>query len=584
MENFAVRYVTKVAAKHALTYCRSTFRGASTHDTMDSEERIRALEERVSSLERALRSPSQAVRSVSVPKASKARVDTSRAMGRTVLEFLTGEGALARVGIALLLGGLLFLVKYGIDHGWINEVVRVALAAIAGGILLALGHRMAKSRILSQVLIGGGVGALYVAVFSAHVFYGLIPMGVAIGLASVVSLVCLGMSLTSDSPILAGVALSAALGTPFVLSSGEGSVPALTVYLILVFLTAAYVFLQRRWSLIHAFTGFLGFAVLFLATQMLSESATITDRAVVQAGILVLWLVFAVLPLVPSGFEKAGPSALSPMDRIGSAIQDLVSGMLPLLIWVLTYAAWSLERIDAGLVALFFGAAYAVVLTVGQERSDVQASRGILLSATATLLAISALVLTDADGFGLLAVLAVLLLVLAAKLDWTESRPIAFILTVIAATGLALRLFAIDNPAFSDSIYDGLGVLGLLATGWLSKDRRPTLAAGWLLSLVFLERELSAIGEATGVGPGLATAAWALTAIGLLALGFQTREIAFRYAGMVTVGLIVAKLILFDMSRLDPVWRILVFLGIGVALLATSYFFPSVWDREEQAD
>lgn len=519
-----------------------------------------------------------------IPNAARARADRGRAMGAALLEFLTGEGALARVGIALLLGGLLFLVKYGIDHGWINEVVRVALAAIAGGILVALGHRMARARVLSQVLIGGGVGALYVAVFSAHVFYGLIPLGVAIGLASGVSLICLGMSLTSGSPVLAGVALSAALGTPFVLSSGEGSVSALTLYLILVFVTAAYVFVRRRWSLTHAVTGLLGFAVMFLATQMLPDPATFAVRGVVQSGIVVLWLVFALLPLVPGRSADLESPRTSAPGSGGSALLDLVGGGLPLLVWVLTYAAWSLERIEAGLLALIFGAAYALVLAVGRDRSDVQASRGILLSAAATLLAASALVLTDGEGIGLFAVMAVLLLVLAARLGWTQAEPIALILTAIASIGLASRLLSIDDPALSDAVYDGLGVLGLVAAGWISRSRRPILAVGWLLSLVYLERELSALGEATGVGPGLATAAWALVAIGLLALGFRSREIAFRYAGMVTVGLIVGKLILFDMSRLDPVWRILVFLGIGIALLATSYFFPSVWDREEPTD
>lgn len=549
---------------------------------MESDERIRALEDRVTSLEHELRGRHpRAGSAADIPRALKARVDSGRAFGTSVLEFMTGEGALARVGMALLIGGLLFLVKYGMDHGWINEVVRVALAAIAGGILLALGHRMARARVLSQVLIGGGVGALYVAVFSAHVFYGLIPLGVAIGLASGVSLLGLGMSLTSNSSVLAGVAMSAALATPFVLSSGQGSVSALTAYLILVFATAGYVFARRRWSFTHAFTGLLGvLAVLYVAIELVPDPSTFATRGVVQLGIAVLWVVFALLPLVPDGMAKAELPASTPKP-IGSALLTLVAGALPLLVWLLTYATWSMQRMEAGLLALIFGAAYGLVLAVGHGRPDVQASRGVLLSATATLLSASILVLTDGDGIGLLAALAVPFLMLAAWRGWTEAEPIALILAAIAVVGLALRLLSLDDPTLYDSAYDGLGVLGLLGVGWLRRQSRLILAAGWLLSLLYLERELSALGEAMGIGPGLATATWVLVAIGLLALGFRSREVAFRYAGMVTVGLVVAKLILFDMSRLDPVWRILVFLGIGIALLATSYFFPSVWDREE---
>jgi hypothetical protein len=545
---------------------------------MDSEDRIRALEERVTALERELtKEPTRPAAKSGVSRAAKARADTGRAMGRAVLEFLTGEGALARVGVALLLGGLLFLVKYGIDHGWINEVVRVSLSALAGGILVALGRRLAASRVLSQVLIGGGVGALYVAVFSAHVFYGLIPLGIAIGLASIVSLICLGMSLTTDSPVLAGVAMSAALGTPFVLSSGAGSVSALTAYLILVFLTAGYVFWQRRWSLTHAVTGLLAVAVLFLAVDALPDQATVAARGTVQSGIAVLWMVFALLPLTR---DRLNPPA-SGQNALGSALQDLMAGGLPVLVWALTYGTWPLQRIEAGILALIVASAYALVLAIGRDRTDVLASRGILLSAASVLAAVSAMVLTDGEGVGLLALLAAALLVVGDRRGWRQAEPLALALTVIVVIGLASRLLSIDSPGLADMVYDGLGVVGLLATGWFSRQRRPILIAGWLLALIYLERELSALGDATGVGPGLATAAWALAAIGLLALGFRTREIAFRYAGMVTVGLIVGKLILFDMSRLDPVWRILVFLGIGVALLATSYFFPSVWDRDE---
>lgn len=556
---------------------------------MSTEDRIQALETRVARLEKQLEQKQAPLRHAPTPAG---RVATARSTGladsvRSVIEFLTGEGALARVAITLLLGGLLFLVKYGIDQGWVNELVRVGLTVLAGLILLSLGVRLSKRRILSQVLMGGGVGALYVAVFSAHVFYGLIPLTAAILLATLVSGLCLYASLRYDSAPLAGVALSAAVATPFVLSSGDGSVAVLSGYLVIVQITAGVIYHRARWLVTHMWTALLSMAAVFLAAQMVDDPRALLDEGMVQLAALVFWVVFGLLPL---GHARETDDDLAGKDlfrvRRRDALLLFLTAPIPLVVWILSYASWSLDRVPAGLLALIGGAAYAVVLLIASDRSEswaaqVRCRRASLVAGAFSLLAVAVMVLSDGDGVGLLALLAVAATFAHSRLNWEGSFFAAGALAVIAILGLFSRLASGFEPAGWEVLYDGLGVAGLAAAGWLGRSR-PILAATWGLALLFLEREFSAVGETLGLGPGMATAAWALLAIGLLAMAFQTREKGYRYLGMATVGLVAGKLLLFDLARLDPVWRILVLVGIGAALLATSYFFPQVWDADDE--
>ena len=53
---------------------------------------------------------------------------------------------------------------------------------------------------------------------------------------------------------------------------------------------------------------------------------------------------------------------------------------------------------------------------------------------------------------------------------------------------------------------------------------------------------------------------------------------------MLTLLVVVAKLFIVDLSELEAVWRILLFLGFGGLLLLMSYFFPRLWNPDAEPD
>ncbi|MFT5144126.1 MAG: putative membrane protein, partial [Thalassolituus oleivorans] len=500
------------------------------------------------------------------------------------VEFLTGEGSLARVGIALSLAGLAFLVKYGVDQGWLSEVVRVALATLAGGILLSLGRRVKARPGLSQVLLGGGVGALYVAVFAAHVFYGLIPFLLALVLASVVTVLCFYLSLGHDSPTLASIAVTAGLSTPFLLSSGVGSTVALAVYLLLVQVAAGAIFRERRWAFVHVLAAGVSIAALMAAAWPLATDGAFADKLAVQGAVMAAWLIFGILPVLVRTDE------VGRRQTVGQIVLSWLPALVPLGIWVLIARTWDLRMGDDGWVACGMAAMYGAAVVVGRFSggfSDsptggrIQASAGGLLAATAVLGVVGIISTTDGEGAGLILVLAAAFQLFEHRGEIAAAGWISRALVVIGGLIVMLRFAIGSQHSWEVSGYDLLGLVSVaLVAGWSAQARLTRLIL-WIISLFYLEREFRYLGEMSDSAPGLATGAWAAFAIGLLAASFRTRSLDLRYAGMATVGLVVIKLVFYDLEQMDPLWRILVFLGIGIVLLATSYLFPTLWQPEE---
>jgi uncharacterized membrane protein len=85
-------------------------------------------------------------------------------------------------------------------------------------------------------------------------------------------------------------------------------------------------------------------------------------------------------------------------------------------------------------------------------------------------------------------------------------------------------------------------------------------------------------------GAGIVSAIWCGTALAGIVAGSVWDRSNVRYAGFATLLLVVGKLFLIDLSALSPVWRIMIFLGFGVALLAVGYLLPGILPGTSDAD
>ncbi|HUI05953.1 MAG TPA: DUF2339 domain-containing protein [Verrucomicrobiae bacterium] len=75
------------------------------------------------------------------------------------------------------------------------------------------------------------------------------------------------------------------------------------------------------------------------------------------------------------------------------------------------------------------------------------------------------------------------------------------------------------------------------------------------------------------VGGAYLTVSWAVLGFVLLAFGFAIRERFYRVGGLVSLGFSLARAILHDMARVETVYRILSFIGLGVILLVLAFLY-----------
>lgn len=77
-------------------------------------------------------------------------------------------------------------------------------------------------------------------------------------------------------------------------------------------------------------------------------------------------------------------------------------------------------------------------------------------------------------------------------------------------------------------------------------------------------------------GQALVTVAWGAYALAVVVGGLWSgRRMPLVYTGVATLFVVLGKLFLVDLAAIDPLWRVLLFLGFGGVFLWLSYYFQN---------
>ncbi len=155
-------------------------------------------------------------------------------LNKQVRDWLLGGNTVARVGIVILFFGVAFFLKYAVDRGWLPIELRIMAAAIGGMALIALGWRLRlKRQTYALILQGGGIGIVYLSVFTAVSLYPLIPT--VPGLVLMVVLVVLS-SMLAVLQNARGLAVLACIGgflAPVLISRDGNHITLFSYYAVL---------------------------------------------------------------------------------------------------------------------------------------------------------------------------------------------------------------------------------------------------------------------------------------------------------------------------------------------------------------
>lgn len=75
------------------------------------------------------------------------------------------------------------------------------------------------------------------------------------------------------------------------------------------------------------------------------------------------------------------------------------------------------------------------------------------------------------------------------------------------------------------------------------------------------------------------TVAWAVAGFVLLALGFTVGERPYRIAGLVMLAFSIVRVIFYDLAKVETIYRILSFLGLGAILLVLAFLYAKNRER-----
>jgi uncharacterized membrane protein len=168
------------------------------------------------------------------------------------LEKFIGENLINKIGIAILVLGIGYFVKYAIDKNWINEIGRVGIGVLAGGILIGLAHRLHKTfKAFSSVLVGGGLSVLYFTIAIGFHEYHIFSQATAFIIMIVITGFAVALSVAYNRIELAVLALIGGFSSPFIVSTGEGNYKVLFTYLLILnggMLVLAYI---KKWNLVN---------------------------------------------------------------------------------------------------------------------------------------------------------------------------------------------------------------------------------------------------------------------------------------------------------------------------------------------
>lgn len=515
-----------------------------------------------------------------------------------------GEFWLNRLGIGLLLLGVGFLFKYSIDQGWITPGVRVGFGLALGGLLLATGLRIrASHQPLSQVLQGGSIATFYITGFAAYQLYNLLAYPIAfIGMVGV-TLLAFFLSLRQQNAVLSVIGVLGGLGTPFLLYRGEGSLTGLVIYTGLVLLGASAIYWQQGWrSLI--WTTFSGVWLIFLIGYgtHLSDLAhgvsppawsdglrpAIGHRGVLQGGVALALLAFWPLPIARTLLQLQVPQGLTaPVTLPAPAGMPLrldpavpLSVLTPLLGLFFTCGIWQLRGNAPGWLAIALAASCGLLGGYLRQKHRPELANTQVLSGF--LLFILALAVLLEGNLTLLSLAAT-----AALIHWSARKLSALNLAIAAhllaaAIGIWLLERLLTDGVRGTALLNlaGLTDLGVIAIALgISRLLRAGTAVliyqgfSHLALLFWFWRELAGLPN----GSAYITIAWGIYGVLLLVLGLRRDRHPLRLTGMATLLLVVIKLLIVDLARLEAIWRILLFLGFGGLFLILSYSLRSLW-------
>lgn len=379
------------------------------------------------------------------------------------LEKVIGENWLNKIGIAILVIGIGFFVKYAIDKNWIGEIGRVAIGVGLGGILIGIAHFLRKKyHAFSSVLIGGGISVLYYTISIAYHDYHIFDQKTAFGIMVLITLFSTIMSIIYDRKELAIIALIGGFTSPFMVQNGAGNYVVFFTYIAIINSGMLILSYFKKWDILSKLA--LGFTVLFFGAWMITTSMyeiVPAKWALIFAAIF--YLQFLGMSLIYNLVRKVKFTAWEFIQL--TSITALFYGAMMYVIQANNYPI-GMGEFTLIMSGFYIGLALFVHLRKGADKALVY----LLIGKAIAFVTLTGGLLFDGDYMTLFwAIEAVVILVLGQRANMNILKNASAILTAIAVFGLGRDWFLTyaENPTAITPIFNGTFLTSIFTIGTL---------------------------------------------------------------------------------------------------------------------
>ena len=523
------------------------------------------------------------------------------------LESRIGSHWLNRIGIAAMLIGVSYFLKFAFENNWIGPAGRISIGLIAGiaVVVWSEGFRRKNYKAFSYSLKAVGIGTLYLSLWAAFHLYSLMPSSIAFAMMLVVTAATSVMALTQDAQILAAFALIGGFTTPILLSTGQNREVALFTYVAILDVATLVLVTFKPWRrlLVMSYAGTL---VLYLGWYWTFYNRSQLTLTLSYATLF--FAIFAIAPLITLQPDSEYP--------ILAAIPAVVAFVNAGVYFLEAYAM--IAEVNKVNMAWFALALAAVYIFLSRQ---VHARR--LAAGTTEILYF--LHLAIAIGFITVAIpirldahwITIGWFIEAGVLLWIGNRINSDFLNAFALSALVLgvtRLLFIDNFHSEQLIFNlrmatyavAVAVLGGVA--WFGAKRADdTARVVGALAIVSLNvlalralslevsdryiRQMASVRTPFNQWRGAYldyrnleiardftySALWMAYGAMLMIIGFLRRSAFVRWQALILIAVTIVKVFVYDVSQLDRAYRIVSFIVLGALLLAISFAYQRDW-------
>jgi uncharacterized membrane protein len=520
------------------------------------------------------------------------------------LESRIGSHWLNRIGIAAVLIGVSYFLKFAFDNSWIGPSGRVTIGLLAGIAMVVWSERFRSKgfKAFSYSLKAVGIGALYLSLWAAFQVYSLVPSGVAFVMMLAVTAATAAMALAQDAQILAAFALTGGFSTPLLLSTGQNREIALFAYVVVLDLATLILVTFKPWRrlLVMSYAG-----TLLLYIGWYSAFYTRSQLGLTLGFATLFFAIFAIAPLV----------TLQPEAEIAlfASIPAVVAFVNAGVYFLQAYAM--VDEVDKTYMAWFALGLAAVYIFLSRQVH----ARALAPGASEILYFLH---LAVALGFITIAIpirmnahwITIGWLVEAGVLLWVANRLKSDFLNAFALGALILgvaRLLLIDDFHTTQLLFNmrmathAVAVVVLGAVAWYGAKRDDesartvaaiALVALNVLALIALTREVAdyysrQVNELRPSRPVVFfdyhriaierdftySALWMAYGAMLMVVGLLRRTAFVRWQALLLIAVTIVKVFVYDVSQLDRGYRIVSFMVLGVLLLAISFVYQRDW-------